>query len=456
MKSKNVVKTRKITLILDGTPDEKKEMKSYMFNLFKDMTRIGNETIRKYIVDEFNIQEIQEKHNLTSKDRGKAIKIFSELSKIKDPGNSAYHSITGKYPFINTRIINILTNSLWKTMEKNFFDVLIGKMSIPSYRTTNFPIPVEISIKKEEKYYSFNLPMSIPGNKNFTTPKFNLFLGKDRSNNGVIIERILDKTYQLKCSTIQLTKDNDFVLNLVFEHPIIVNETIDPNKIMGVDIGINRPVSFYITGEKYQPKQIDIGLKIQHERIVLQNKRKSLQSSNKYSRGGHGRNRKNQSLKLHREKETNWSTLMNHKISSELKKIAINYNVGLIKMENLTGITKNKKTYFLKSWRFDQLQQFIIYKVNQVGIKTEWVDPKNTSITCSTCGTTDPENRNDVDKTIFKCKNFACEDFEKVKDADVNASYNITHSVSLDVKKNTKKGRIQAAINKKNNLDNNI
>lgn len=452
MKNKNVINTRKITLFFDGTPEEKKEMKSYMLNLFKDMTRIGNETIRKYIVDEFKIHEIQEKNILTNKNRGNAIKIFSELSNIKNPENSAYHTITGKYPFINSRIINLLTNSLWKTMEKNFFDVLVGKMSIPSYRTTNFPIPVEITITKEEKYYSFKLPMSIPGKKNFITPKFNLKLGRDRSNNQAIIERILDNTYSLKGSTIQLNKDNEFVLNLVFEHPVIINNTPDPNKIMGVDLGINRPVSFHISGEKHQPKQIDIGLKIQHERIKLQKQRNSLQANNKYSKGGHGRTRKNQSLETHRKKESNWSTLMNHNISKELIRIAVNYNVGVIKMEDLTGISKNKNDYFLKSWKFDQLQQFITYKANQKGIKIEWVNPKNTSITCSTCGTTDPENRNDKDKTIFKCKNMFCDDFDKVKDADVNASINITNSSGSEVKSKSKKGKIEAAIKKKKEL----
>jgi hypothetical protein len=66
MKTNNVIKTRKITIVLTGTPEEKKETRSYMLNLFKDMTKIGNETIRKYICDEFKIQEIQEKYNIRS------------------------------------------------------------------------------------------------------------------------------------------------------------------------------------------------------------------------------------------------------------------------------------------------------------------------------------------------------------------------------------------------------
>jgi IS605 OrfB family transposase len=406
------------------------------------MTKIGNETIRKYICDEFKIQEIQEKYNIRSKiTRSDAIKIFSELENIKNPGSSAYHSITSKYPFINSRIINLLTNSLWKTMEKNFFDVLTGKMSIPSYRTTNFPIPVEISIKKENDLYYFNLPMSLKGSKVSTTPKFNLFFGRDRSNNKSIVEKILDNTYTLKGSTIQLTKDNDFVLNLVFEHSVINEHIIDPNKIMGVDIGINRPVSFYIPDQKYQPKQIEIGLKIQHERIKLHIQRKKLQENNKYSKGGHGRNRKNQSLNTHRERESNWSTLMNHIISRELIKIAQENNVGLIKLEDLTGITKNQNDSFLKTWKYDQLQQFIKYKAEAVGIKVEYVNPMNTSITCPTCNNIDPNNRSDKDKTIFKCQNFLCDDFDKIKDADIIGSINIANSVSTEVKLKSKKGK---------------
>jgi IS605 OrfB family transposase len=212
---------------------------------------------------------------------------------------------------------------------------------------------------------------------------------------------------------------------------------------MGIDIGINRPVSFYIENEKRQPNQINIGLKIQHERMKFYKHRKSLQESLKYAKGGHGRNRKLQALNDLREKESNWSQTINHTITRELIRIAQEYKVTTIKMEDLTGITTNTKDYFLKSWGYYQLQTYITYKANEVGINIAWVNPKNTSNTCPTCGDSNPLNRNDKDKTKFRCINNNCSDFDKEKDADIIGAYNICFKEGTEVKEKSKKGKLK-------------
>ena len=146
---------------------------------------------------------------------------------------------------------------------------------------------------------------------------------------------------------------------------------------------------------------------------------------------------------LHKKKESNWATLMNHIITKELIKIAQDNNVGIIKLEDLTGITKNQNNYFLKSWKYYQLQEFIKYKADSVGIKVEYVNPKNTSITCPTCNTINPENRSDNDKTIFKCQNFLCDDYDKIKDADIIGAINISKTHSTEEKTNSKKSKLK-------------
>lgn len=156
-----------------------------------------------------------------------------------------------------------------------------------------------------------------------------------------------------------------------------------------------------------------------------------------------------ESLNNLKEKEKNWSQTINHTITREVIRVAKQYNVGTIKMEDLTGITTNSKDYFLKSWAYFQLQTYIEYKAKEEGIDILWVDPKDTSNTCPTCKNSDPLNRNDKDKTKFRCINFECDDFDKVKDADLVGAYNICLKEGQSVKGKSKKGKMEKGKQKK-------
>ena len=103
----------------------------------------------------------------------------------------------------------------------------------------------------------------------------------------------------------------------------------------------------------------------------------------------------------------------------------------------------------MKSWSYDQLQTFIDYKAKENGIQVLWVDPKNTSNTCPTCANSNAENRDDVDRTKFKCINPECEDWDKEKDADLVAAQNIANTFGELVKGKSKEGRIANSKNKK-------
>ncbi|MDT2193271.1 transposase [Paenibacillus larvae] len=82
----------------------------------------------------------------------------------------------------------------------------------------------------------------------------------------------------------------------------------------------------------------------------------------------------------------------NHKISRQIVDTAIQENVSIIKLERLENIRKTARTSRknaknLHSWTFYQLQQFISYKANLVGIKIVEVNPAYTSSNMSClCG----------------------------------------------------------------------
>jgi transposase len=70
------------------------------------------------------------------------------------------------------------------------------------------------------------------------------------------------------------------------------------------------------------------------------------------------------------------------------------------------------------NWSFYQLAQFISYKAEQAGIPMVFVDPRNTSRTCSVCGYVDKANRKS--QAHFKCLQCGFE-----ANADYNAALNI-------------------------------
>jgi putative transposase len=442
--------TRKIKLIAVGeTSKERTASYNYVKRVASDLTQVGNEVIRLHICNQYELDKLKSSMNIT---KGESIKIFQEQIGTSVQ-NSGYQMLT-KFPYISSDIRGYFNQKIFKTIKENFHDIMNSKMSVPSFRKTSISIPFS-GIKNGEcvlfvdgDEHMFNFPLSQSETKIHKEIKFKLHYGRDRSNNRLIVNRILDGTYKMNGSSIQI-KDNDLYLLLTCDIPVNVSNNMDPNKIMGIDLGINRPVSIYIDGEKRQPSQIQLGEKIQSERMKFHKQRRAIQQSMKFAKGGHGRTRKMLAMDNLRDKEHNWSVLMNHNISKNVINIAQQYNVGIIKMEDLTGITTNKNDYYMKSWAYYQLQTDIEYKAKMVGIQILWVNPKDTSVTCPCCKNVDKKNRDEKDKTKFSCINIECDDYGKLKDADIVAAYNITYSEGSEVKGKSKKGRMSNAKQKK-------
>lgn len=447
------IKTRKIQIIplKEDVKDVKKYKVDYLKKLSQELCIVGNDVIRKHLMNQINLLDIKNNNNITKSEATKILE--GELG--TSIRNYGYRAMSENIN-IPSSIRSCFNSVIYKTIDKNFFDILKSKISVPSFTKGNITIPISttsgdgIINKLEEKYI-----ISLPKGKDYEYSDFKmeLMFGKDKSNNKSIVDKAISGIYKICDSSIKIdeNKGNIYLL-LVVDIPTETNKYLDPSKVMGIDVGINRPVSIYITNEKYQPKQIDIGAKMQHDRIRMSKERYKLSSALKYTNGGHGRKRKLQKLNEFRCREQNWATNINHKISKEIVNTCLRFNVGTINMEDLTGITTNIDDMFLKTWKYYQLQSFIEYKAKINGILVKWVDPKNTSITCPYCLEVNKENRNENDKTIFKCKNTWCEKHDVVLDADVVAAENISKLIGSDDKIKSKKGRLKAAKNKKENI----
>lgn len=121
-------------------------------------------------------------------------------------------------------------------------------------------------------------------------------------------------------------------------------------------------------------------------------------------------------------KEARFRKHSNHCISKVIVETAERTERG-IALEELNGIrgrvtARRSQRSRLHSWSFHQLRSFIAYKAQRCGVPMAYVDPRNTSQSCSRCGMIDRKNR--PRQATFSC--VSCGHSEA---ADINAARNI-------------------------------
>ncbi len=188
-------------------------------------------------------------------------------------------------------------------------------------------------------------------------------------------------------------------LNINFSKDI---KTFDDNSnIVGIDMGIN---NLAVTSQK----QFFNSGKIKYKKIHFKHLKAKLQAK--------GTRSAKKLLKKISSREKRFMVWINHNIS---KQIVDKIGRGIIVMENLRGIRNRKvgkkQRFWLHSWGFYQLQNFIEYKANMRGMKVVKVCPENTSKACSRCNAL-----NRRFKSFFKCKSCGYS-----LNADLNASFNL-------------------------------
>lgn len=191
-------------------------------------------------------------------------------------------------------------------------------------------------------------------------------------------------------------------------------ETPEPkgSNPLGVDRGINRIVTTSDGFIKSGKNLNQLREKVQRTRGSLQ--RKKAEGTKHGKRNNAWRVLKRLSGKMERiMKDTN------HILSKQITERAKQTN-SFIVFENLEGINKRCKNKgkrlrkILGGWAFYQLQTFTEYKAAQAGVPVVYIDPRNTSKTCSVCFKIGSRKKH---KFSCSCGN--------VMDADFNASKNI-------------------------------
>ena len=179
---------------------------------------------------------------------------------------------------------------------------------------------------------------------------------------------------------------------------------------LGVDLGIVN-LATDSTGETFS------GEHVKTVRTRYQKRRQILQSV-----GTHSAKRR---LKKVSGREKRFQKDVNHRIAKTLVHKAV-VSCKALALEDLTGIrervtVRHENRYERHSWAFYQLRLYIAYKAAWASIPVRFVDPRNTSRTCSQCGHCEKANRQN--QASFKCKQCGF-----CLNADINAAINISRA----------------------------
>ncbi len=223
-----------------------------------------------------------------------------------------------------------------------------------------------------------------------------------------------------KLGTLRIVcKGNKIVAQVVYEASI-PSVSAGTNE-MGVDLGIKCPAVSYTSDGNI--RFYGNGRKNKYMRRYFAKKRKMLQEA-----------KHPDAVKRINNKEQRIMKDIDHKISHDIVKTAVEHNVKVIKLERLSNIRSatsksRKNNHSLHKWSFYRLAQFIEYKANLAGIAVEYVNPAYTSQTCPVCGCIHhATDRNYVCKCGFKKHRDIlgainiCNSTESVGDSDVRRS----------------------------------
>lgn len=200
-----------------------------------------------------------------------------------------------------------------------------------------------------------------------------------------------------------VTKKGKFYLFQTVEVP--EDDIKDIEEFIGVDFGIIN-LATTSDGDTFSGKQVN------DVRKRLTKLKRALQKRGSKSAKRH--------LKKISGKERRFKKHTNHTISKKIVQIAKD-TYRAIALENLKGfkvsVRKQQREQFGK-WSFDALGKFIAYKSQLAGVPVVFVNPRNTSRTCSKCGHIAKGNRKSQSE-------FVCQNCGFSIHADLNGAINI-------------------------------
>jgi IS605 OrfB family transposase len=436
---------------VDGSSGDFSFVQQSLWGLMRDSREILNKTIQYCVQWDF-------KDRLHYEETGEHLDIVAETGKKRLDGH-IYSILKDKYTACNTGILNATIKKAFDKYKGCKKDVVMGTMSIPSYKSDQPICLFSQSMKKQPPYFEggewlvrlsmFSNPFK-KENGLKTNPLFRIKVG-DKSQR-TILERIESGEYSIGASQLVYRKKKWFLyLTYTFES----RETaLDLEKILGVDLGVAYVLyastkgvygGFSIQGREahVRPDGRKVKTNVLEYAEQLEQQTWDRQKQARYcgeGRIGHGTRKRLEPVYQAGKRLANHRDTLNHRWSKALVEYALKTGCGTIQMEDLTGIKEDTGfPKMLRHWTYYDLQQKIEYKAEEKGIKVVKVNPKYTSQRCSQCGYIDKGNRPDQ-------KTFQCLKCGFKHNADYNASQNLSikNIDKIIAKELKKKGEPQA------------
>lgn len=222
------------------------------------------------------------------------------------------------------------------------------------------------------------------------------------------LERVTDPEDDASTGSGELRLDGDGSLtcHLTISWPVEVYEPADVTTAVGVDLN-DDPVAVAAVvdeGEDVVDVELESGSEFRHYREQLKRRRETAMA--------------NDDLRsvTAREDLRRYTDYITNVASRRVVDLAVEHAPAVIYLEDLTHYRETAKEP-IHDWPFAEIQDKIAYKATEEGIPVEFVDPRNTSITCRKCGVVDGNARDGRD--------FYCSACGYEIHADVNAAINI-------------------------------
>lgn len=399
---------------LDGM-GEFSEMQRTLWDISKDVRSVLNQTIQMWSKWDYE-------SNKNFEENGTYLDCYLQTGQKQFRGH-VYDQLKSKYEVMGSRVLLSAVNKADKKYRSSKKDILSGKVSLPSYKS-NQPIPVQKAAMKLS--YDEGQPtvtMSVLSKKYKDEKgwkgnlRFRVKLGDGTQKS--IFNRTLMGEYGLGESQLVYDRPKWFLMLTYSFDP--VQKELDPDKVLGVDVGQVYAVYASSFGNKGVFKidggEVEEYAKRQEARI------RSFQNQARHcgdGRVGHGIKTRVEPIFKHRNNISNFRDTINNRYSRELVDYAVKNQYGVIQMEDLSGIKED--TGFprrLRHWTYYDLQMKVEQKCQEAGIKFKKIDPRYTSQRCSRCGNIDKDNR--PNQATFLCTECGFE-----TNADYNASQNIS------------------------------
>lgn len=416
-----------VRLELNPAGRNKQPMYDALAEIQQQVNVLKNKTIQVCWKWDGCVVEFQAKHNGATPE----IKDYYPGQKRED--GVAYDLYKNEFPNMYRMNFNCSIRQAYGAFDNHRGEMRRGEMSVISYRS-NQPMELhntsivlwraedgtyELKVKVFSEAYSKKMGYRKENGRLDCEVPFKI-TGRLNDSQRSILQKCIEKEYSIGESKLMYQpKKGKWFLNLTYKFTSEKNEQLDPHKIMGVDLGI---ACVACMGFEHTPERCIIkGGEVEAFRRKTEERKKSLQEQGKYcgeGRIGHGYATRTKPLQKISDAIARFRGTANHKYSRYIVDMAVKHGCGVIQMEDLAGVGRNKEEKFLRDWTYFDLQTKIDYKAKEKGIEVRKVNPRYTSQRCSQCGYIHQDNRKVQEK--FKCQRCGFEE-----NADYNASLNL-------------------------------